>query len=254
MSMTRVIERPADRQAAHSSIDLDAYIAKGFAVVRGVFGADEPASWRAECDRLVRLVRQPGGLDVQTQLRAHIAGGAVLDRIEMVADASATFGQLATDDRLLALAGHVLHRRPALLKDKLIVKAPGTTGYLMHQDYPYWEPLGIPAGAITTIMLSIDAADAGNGAPELFPGLHHGKLAAPPEEPRDVDESQIDLGRGVIVPMAPGDVLLFHSLVPHRSGVNHSSRSRRALFLTYTAQEYADAYRAFHRSRDGAAP
>ncbi len=245
MSMVQPTERV-------SSIDLDAYVANGFCVVRGLFPADDVTSWRSECERLFRVVPASGGLHARQQFRAHVAGGVVFDRLDPVIDLSTTFRRLADDERLMGLARSALGGAPVLLKDKLIVKAPGTMGYAMHQDYQYWVALGIPADAIVTIMVSIDAAGPHNGAPELFPGLHHQALPALPEEPRDIDESQMDLRRGEVIETAAGDVLLFHSLVPHRSGANHSSRDRRVVLFTYTQWVYGDAYRAFYEYRDRA--
>ena len=44
----------------------------------------------------------------------------------------------------------------------------------MHQDFPYWAPLGIPADDLLTLQVSIDRGGrADNGAVELFARLHH---------------------------------------------------------------------------------
>ena len=38
----------------------------------------------------------------------------------------------------------------------------------------------------------------------------------------------------------PGDLVIFDSYVPHRSGPNFSDRSRRALYLTYNPASQGD--------------
>ena len=42
------------------------------------------------------------------------------------------------------------------------------------------------------------------------------------------------------VELAAGDVLLFHSYTPHRSGVNRTESPRRAIYATYNALAEGD--------------
>lgn len=47
------------------------------------------------------------------------------------------------------------------------------------------------------------------------------------------------------VTLEPGDVLIFSSWLPHRSGPNRTSKSRRALYVTYNAKvdgDYREKY------------
>lgn len=47
------------------------------------------------------------------------------------------------------------------------------------------------------------------------------------------------------VPLEAGDVLIFSSWLPHRSGPNRTTRSRRALYVTYNSKQdgyYRDKY------------
>jgi 2-aminoethylphosphonate dioxygenase len=221
------------------------YWRDGYVTVRSRFAPDEVAGWRAECDRLWGIVdRDPD--TPRVQWRGHAREGQIRDRIDPVVDISPLFAALAADPRVVSPVRDVLRAEPALMKAKLITKRPGTTGYAMHQDFPYWAPLGIPADDLLTLQLSIDPSRADNGAVELFARLHHGRLEARPGEPLDVDEARMDLSRGEVAELAPGDLLIFHSLTPHRSGPNRSAGPRRALFLTYTTAAHGDVYRRYH--------
>ncbi len=221
------------------------YWRDGYVTLPNQFTADEIAAWRAECDRLWGVV--DGDPDAaRVQWRGHERHGQIRDRIDPVVDISPVFAELAADSRLVAPARAVLRAEPALMKAKLITKRPGTAGYMMHQDFPYWAPLGIPADDLLTLQVSIDEARADNGAVELFARLHHRRLASTANEPLDVDESRMDLSGGALAELGPGDVLLFHSLTPHRSGPNRSTGSRRALFFTYTTTAHGDVYRRYH--------
>lgn len=221
------------------------YWREGYVTVRDGFHPNEIAAWRAECDRLWGLV--DGDPDTpRVQWRGHARDGQVRDRIDPVVDISPVFAALAADPRIVSPAREVLRAEPALMKAKLIIKRPGTAGYAMHQDYPYWAPLGIPADDLLTLLVSIDPARADNGAVEVFARLHHRRLESRPNEPLDVDESRMDLSRAEVAELAAGDLLLFHSLTPHRSGSNSSAGSRRALFFTYTTAAHGDVYRRYH--------
>jgi ectoine hydroxylase-related dioxygenase (phytanoyl-CoA dioxygenase family) len=222
------------------------YWRDGYVTVRSRFRPDEIAAWRAECDRLWGLLDSDSDT-TRVQWRGHERQGQVRDRIDPVVDISPAFAALAGDARVLGPVRDVLRVEPALMKAKLITKRPGTAGYAMHQDFPYWATLGLPADDLLTLQVSIDNATAENGAVEVFPGLHDRVLEARPEEPLDVDESRMDLRSGMLADLSAGDLLLFHSLTPHRSGTNCSPQSRRALFFTYTTARHDDIYRRYHQ-------
>ncbi len=128
-----------------------------------------------------------------------------------------------------------MYGEPAcLFKDKLIFKAPGTLGYNLHQDYISWKTF--PTTFMTAIV-AIDAADASNGATEVFPGYHHAGL---PDARRmgcttSSPTTRSKCPKGVVLDLAPGDVAIFSGFTPHRSGPNRSSQSRRLLYLSYNA-------------------
>ena len=236
------MSRPVDAEPADRA---RSYWRDGYATVRGRFTAAEVTAWRAECDRLWGVVTADPDAP-RVQWRGHAQQGQIRDRIDPVVDISPVFAALAADHRLLDPVREVLQAEPALMKAKLIIKRPGTAGYGMHQDFPYWATLGIPADELLTLQVSIDESRADNGAVEVFPHLHHQRLPSLASEPLDVDESRMDVSAGELVELQAGDLLLFHSLTPHRSGPNRSDHSRRALFLTYTTGRHGDIYRRYH--------
>jgi len=223
------------------------YRERGYAVVRGRFSREDITAWQRECQRLWDLVAARPD-DPRVQFRNHISGERIADRIDPLLDVSPLFLALSVDPRMMDPVGAMLGGPATIMKAKLITKRPGTHGYGLHQDHPYWASLGIPPDAMLSIMVAIDVTSPENGALEVWPGLHHSQLPAPPEDPYDVDESQVDLTAGELVSLDAGDLLLFHSLVPHRSAPNRSSRPRRAVFLTYVLESYRAAARTYARS------
>ena len=222
------------------------YRDRGFVPLHGRFPPEDVAAWIGERDRLTAGFAHATA--ERYQRRRTVSGGMILDRIDPVCDVSPVFAALAADERILAPVAELLGEVPALLKGKLIVKRPGTAGYGLHQDFPYWAWLGLPAEEILSVLVAVDAANAGNGGVELFPGLHHERLQPSPDDPRDIDEQVMDLATGSIPNLAAGDLLLFHSLTPHRSAPNVSTLSRTALFFTYVPARHGDLYARYHAS------
>ncbi len=216
----------------------DRYRDQGFVVVPGLFGADEVASWRAECDRL-----EGSGVFHPDNLRTHVLNSErPPDRLDPVIDLSPVLADLAGG--LASLASELLGEEAALFKDKLIFKPAGSRGYLAHQDYAYWHWLPVPPSALVTVLVAIDEATVDNGAVELFGGLHH-RLLTDEGRPADVPDAALPPA-GFLAETSPGDVVAFHSLTPHRSGDNRTTRPRRQLFLSYSAARYGDLYRAYY--------
>lgn len=223
------------------------YREQGFLALDGFFGPDEAAEWAAECERLWRL---PGVVH-RDNLRTHVlASDKEMDRLDPVIDLSPVLGDVARSRRIAAVAGRLLGDEPLLFKDKLIFKPPGTAGYKTHQDYAYWHWLPAPPDALLTVMVAVDAAAEGNGAVEFVPGLH-GRLLTPEGRPGDIDDAAIDVP-GRVLRTEPGDVVVFHSLTPHRSGANRSPAMRRQLYLSYGAARHGDLYQRYYAGLHGA--
>jgi len=232
-----------------SNMIIQQYRDCGFVVVRDFFERSRQAEWVNECERLSGILAAAEAGNPRFHGRTHLTLGHIFDRIDPVIDLSPVFQRIAHDASLAGACGQLIGEPAALFKDKLIAKPPGTFGYLIHQDYPYWEHLGIPADLMLTAWVAIDRADEENGALELFPGLHHARIPGTPDAPMDVDETRVDTSSGVIIAMEPGDVLFFHSMAPHRSSPNRSNRHRRSLLLTFVPERFDYLYDQYYRKK-----
>jgi ectoine hydroxylase-related dioxygenase (phytanoyl-CoA dioxygenase family) len=224
------------------------YRRDGYLVLPRRFPAAQVSDWLRECDRLWATVRVERD-NARVQWRALIDGGDIADRIDPVLDISPLFQALAYDPSLVSAAADALDGTADVFKAKLIAKRPGTVGYKMHQDHPYWEFLGAPPDDYVNVLVAFDTFDRASGATEVFPGLHRSRVPAPPDQPLDADESRMDTSAGVLIELEPGDVALFHSMIPHRSAPNHGARQRRGLFLTYIASRHRGLMERYHRDR-----
>lgn len=121
---------------------------------------------------------------------------------------------------------------------KLNLKRPHEgSEFPWHQDYAYWYAF-TPASAheIATAILFLDDASAANGAIRVFPGSH--LLGPAPRDRTDptaflADPARIDASRERVVEAEAGSLLMFPSLLLHRSSPNTSERQRRAILLSF---------------------
>ena len=236
------------RHAADALADIASdYHRFGYVVVASPFGHAEVAQWRRECDRLWALPGTQEASEFRVDLRDTLDGRRVPERLDPVIDASPVFAELSRDERILRVARALLGEDVVLFKDKLIVKTPGTLGYRTHQDFSYIAFLGFPGDRQLAISVAVDTTTKENGAIEVFPGHHTNLLPPAADDEFLVDESVLDPTSVVTVPVEPGDLLIFHSLCPHRSRPNHTDKPRRLLFFTYNAISAGDHYETYYR-------
>lgn len=217
------------------------WTANGWCLIPGFLDAAELTSLRAEAERLFHdkaLFGQRGAVPNSTTRS---------DRLDPVIDVSATFAALAQDARLLGIVGNALGGDPQLMKDKFIAKPPGASGYGAHQDAAYWPGLGVDASRFLTAIIFLDDATVEKGAIECVSGLH-GQLLTDADEIADPDEAA--LGDFTMIEAKAGDLLLLHSLTPHRSGGNRSDEMRRALLFTYGVDPRPDLYAIYKQLQE----
>lgn len=160
---------------------------------------------------------------------------------------------LLCDGPLLAAASELLGEPAVLYKEKINFKLAGGAGWEAHQDapaYPFIE-------SHVSCMVAVDDATIDNGCLEVVSGWHHNLI--PTNERGCIPDAVAATLDWRPAPLRAGQTMWFHSRTPHRSGDNHSTSDRRALYPTYNAAregdlrgEYYAAKRAeLNRARDG---
>jgi ectoine hydroxylase-related dioxygenase (phytanoyl-CoA dioxygenase family) len=211
------------------------YRRDGFLVLRSVFGPGEAAELAAEADR---LLNERAGLIDKQNMRCrfqphHESGECLFETFDPVIDLAPVCRRVAYDGRILDALADLYGEPTCLFKDKLIFKPPGAKGYVLHQDFIAWP--GFPRSFVT-VLVPIDAADAGNGCTECFAGYHHaGPLAPEDGQFHELPADLFEASRGVKLELRPGDVAIFGGFTPHRSDPNRSPGWRRQLYLSYNA-------------------
>ena len=141
----------------------------------------------------------------------------------------------------------------SLFKDKINFKFPRGGKFGPHQDFAAYRHF--LNGRFMTAVIALDAMTAYNGCLEFAKGLPDGMdwplyptIEGGPGHGEIFPETAQTLS-WVSTPLAAGEMLLFNALIPHRSGQNHSSKPRRALFLTFNLFEDGDHYETYYNQR-----
>jgi hypothetical protein len=169
--------------------------------------------------------------------------GARLCRTENFVPYHAGLRALLTEGAVPGVAEALLGEPVCLYKEKVNYKLAGGAGYSPHQDAPAYPFID----QHLSCMIAIDDADVNNGCLEVASGMHHELLAV--DSVGCVRPDIAEQLEWTPAPTAAGQTLWFHSRTPHRSGANHSSRDRRALYPTYNAASEGDLRDAYYREK-----
>ena len=161
----------------------------------------------------------------------------VLRKITFASSASEEVGLLRNDRRVLKLMEAVGVTSPRWIVDQINLKAPRVgTGFPWHQDVAFvaWQQRdAILQYGGANLVIALDRADQENGGFEVLSGTHlHGAVKF------DYDTSVANAGvfdesRRTLVPLDPGDAVIFHPHLAHGSGPNPSSLPRRLVALWF---------------------
>ena len=161
------------------------------------------------------------------------------------------------EPRLLALTRHpgihaILERlvgEPCrLIQDMALLKPPFVgTEKPWHQDMAYFG--WTPPEKILGVWIALDPATAENGCMHVLPGTHR-EGPVPHTHARDcqIADERVDVARDTVVPLEPGGVLFFSSLVHHGTPPNESPHRRWALQYHYAGESVRPLSRRDHAS------
>jgi ectoine hydroxylase-related dioxygenase (phytanoyl-CoA dioxygenase family) len=228
---------------------LETYQARGLVVARDMFDATEVETLRRESKRIWDGLERRDAFNLRIGLRKNANNDDVLERLDPVIDLSDIFSAVNTDERMVRLAQLLLGEPVTAMKEKLIFKSPGTSGYGMHRDEAYFGSSGASGKEMLTIAIALDRAYAENGAMIFYPSLCHEALPAPPEEPRDIDPDVLDNTLAVQPELNPGDVVAFSGLIPHGSQINRSNDHRLSYLVTYMPARLSNGRNDYYHAR-----
>ncbi len=215
-----------------SAEQLHHWQSEGYLVIRDWFNAAEVTRLRSLIDDVEAWPETAGRW---MQYFEEINGERRLCRVENFVPFEKTLAEIARGGATLNLLAQLFDSPAVLFKEKINFKLPGGAGFTQHQDAPAFT--SFDQRYHITMMVSVDATTIENGCLEVAAGRHReGMLKTAADLTIDSSESLDWLP----VPTKPGDLVLFDSFLPHRSGPNTTNKSRRALYLTYNHAEEGD--------------
>ena len=217
----------------------------GFAVLRGLLPPGLVQELTAEAAALIQREELIDSDNIRCRWQNHAETGECrFDCFDPVIDLGPVCARVARDPRILEAVSALYGEPACLFKDKLIFKPAGATGYKLHQDYISWKSF---PKTFVTVIVAIDPADKSNGATEVFPGYHRQGCMTPMDgQYHQLPDDSVDLSKGVVLDLNPGDIAIFSGFTPHRSGPNLSNESRRLLYLSYNAMSDGGEQREAH--------
>ena len=227
-----------------TALQLEEFRARGFLHLAQFVAAEEVAALQRETEDLHERMAALAGAEGQAGLNARLTDGAHVSWEER--NDVRRIRQLMNSDLVCPTIDRILHSAKMLAVVRQFIGTPDVIKYhsklLMkaaqdgsltpwHQDWGYWRTQSREPTQVNC-MLSIDAADLGNGCIRFVEGSH---LQGTVDHAR-LDsasfgiglEGDIDRFPATPVETAAGDAVFFGSLVIHGSAPNQSGRNRRA--------------------------
>ncbi len=218
---------------------LAAYRRDGYLVVEDLIAPEEVAALAGRVREYTHGGRPRDRLYVQVEPRvergelAVAHPGDAIRKIDGLVQRDDLFHRLGFDPRMLAVLEPILGPDIKLFRNSLMLKPPEVGSQKgWHQDSPYWpiEPM-----ELCSCWLPLDDATPENGCMTVLPGGH--RLGPLPHvnvtDDYVIAPEAVDSAGAVDTPMRAGSGLFFHSLIPHYTAPNRSSRWRRAMVLSY---------------------
>ncbi|MEZ5239836.1 MAG: phytanoyl-CoA dioxygenase family protein [Microthrixaceae bacterium] len=212
----------------------------GVVVLRGVLPVGLVAELDDQVRRLEKMDPAPGG---PLQHSEQTDAGAVIARSERFADLLPVLGRFLRDD-VSSLVEAVCGEPVVLFKEKVNYKHPGGGGFAPHQDARAYRF----AQRHISVMVPLDPATRESGCLWFARGAPREMLEADPGG--RIEDSVASALDWEPVEVAPGDVVVFDSLAPHRSGTNTADHSRRAMYLTYNPASEGDFRERYYADKE----
>lgn len=208
--------------------ELAAFDRDGFLLVERAFPAVDLKRMTDEIDRLEAGI-EDSVLTLESGSR-HVYAKDTMTFARNLVARSDLLREIVTGPVFADLGHDLIGPDVRLYFDQAVYKKPGRAKiFPWHQDNGY--TFSMPQ-AYLTLWIALTDATPENGCPQVLPGLHReGTLLH--EDSADglllagADDPAVE-GRARIVPARAGDIVVFSSLTPHRTGANTGTTVRKA--------------------------
>ena len=143
---------------------------------------------------------------------------------------------LAHHPQLLTLVQRLIGDSPVLFQDMALLKPPRMGREKpWHQDHAYFR-IDLEA-RVVGCWIALDEATVENGCMVIAPGSHlQGPVVHFQRRDWQICDTDVDNSGALAVPLKPGGLLIFQSLLHHGTPPNRTAQRRRALQFHYRQQ------------------
>lgn len=229
----------------------------GYAIVRGVYGAEDVAALGGALDALKAEARRYAApfrhQNLLWVVRSDPRAGRHLRFVHWPSYVSQVLAAYRIDRRQLALIEPAIGSDVKQIGNQATWKTPGVrdTAFGWHQDARFRRPASAFRDLATSyvqVLIAIDRHDRENGCLKLVPGTHSGLLDLPVDrsvmDATASDASLAAMGLNpasvVHVELEPGDVVMWAAYTVHASEPNRSGGDRRAYINGYVRADACD--------------
>ncbi|MEM7116938.1 MAG: phytanoyl-CoA dioxygenase family protein [Chloroflexota bacterium] len=208
------------------------YNENGYLHAKGVFTAEEAATFRSEAHALIDRVAQRGSVEATWDSAKKMSMTQTqLFHCHNVQFESSLFAQLIVNPRLTDIAAAIMETPNIQLHhNKLFIKPPAKgSPFPMHQDHPYFPH---DNHSMIAAIIHFDDAPEEKGCVRVVPGSYkQGPIQHEADRGFYLPFDQYPLETAVSCEAKAGDVLFFSYLTIHGSGVNVSDEARTTLLI-----------------------
>ncbi|XP_066912499.1 2-aminoethylphosphonate dioxygenase-like [Clytia hemisphaerica] len=151
------------------------------------------------------------------------------------------------EGKLGQAASDLLGEDAVVFKDKINFKYPGGIGYDPHQDGVSYVDFG--PQFYMSALVPADPMTLENGCLKIVPGKWGSSPFLAQDERCDIKEEIARDFKWDPVICDAGTVVMFNSHVPHKSDVNQTGQSRRALYITWNGISWGEKRDEFYSVR-----
>ncbi len=228
--------------SATTAAQVSQFTEDGFFVLEGAFDPDQVRRITEQIDPFEHEAEE--ALRSQPDGRVFISKADAITFTKHLVTRSNPLRDLTFAEPLVGLCHDLIGPEVRLYWDQAVYKKPGNPDeFPFHQDngYTYLEPQ-----QYLTCWIALTDTDESNGCPWVVPGLH--KLGTLAHRPTPLGWQCLTSPQDAVpVPAAAGDIVVFSSLTPHRTGPNLTNEVRKSYIVQYAPDGAA------RRNDDGSA-
>jgi len=241
--VAEAVAEPLSGLAAVDDAAVEQYHADGYLAVADVFSSEQVEAAKAGLAHLIDG-KNPDFKGVQFEK-------SVADRVDEMSsderykavrklmyfcDYDERLNAMMADATLLDVVGRLMGDEPEIFQEMALLKPPGGVEKPWHQDHAYFD-LSI-TNRIVGVWIALDEATIENGCMHVLPGGHR---EGPRTHFRRRDWQLCDTDMlnqpCTAVPLKPGSLLFFDSMIPHGTPINQSDHRRQALQFHYVPKD-----------------